>query len=187
LVTTYCEHGLRCEDCFCNSCNNDYAPENYRFVNLDMILFKFEIENLNYDKIINITKNEIENFNNKIAKLFLENKDLIENESRRKRFEKNFLYLRRHFIAYQKIKFITYNILKLDFNLHLRKLFLQFKYYKLDFKTFEYDKNLSHDKNISKLSNFFAKKNQFFLLKEKKKKIMKNYLKKKRVINQVMK
>ena len=187
LVTTSCEHGLRCENCFCNSCNNDYAPENYRFVNLDMILFKFEIENLNYDKIINITKNEIENFNNKIAKLFLENKDLIENESRRKRFEKNFLYLRRHFIAYQKIKFITYNILKLDFNLHLRKLFLQFKYYKLDFKTFEYDKNLSHDKNISKLSNFFAKKKPIFFVERKEKKIMKNYLKKKRVINQVMK
>ena len=56
LVTTYCGHGLRCDNCFCNSCDNDYAPENYRFVNLDMILFKFEIEQLDYNNIINITK-----------------------------------------------------------------------------------------------------------------------------------
>ena len=170
LVTTYCEHGLRCENCFCISCDNDYAPENYRFVNLDMILFKFEVENLDYNKIIDVAKNEIENFNNKIVKLFLENKDLIENESRKKRFEKHFLYLRRHFIAYQKIKFITYNSLKKDFNLHLRKLFLLFKYYKLEFKTFENDGNLSQDKNISKLSNFFAKQKPIFFIEKKEEK-----------------
>jgi len=172
LVTTYCEHGLRCDNCFCNSCDNDYTPDNYRFPNLDMIFLKFEIEQLDYNNIINISKNEIEIFNKKIAKLFLENKDLIENESRKKRFEKHFLYIRRHFISYQKIKFIAYNILKKNYNLHLRKLFLQFKYYKLDFSTFEYDKNLSQDKNISKLSNFFVNKKPIFFVEKKEKNII---------------
>ena len=172
LVTTYCEHGLRCDNCFCNNCDNDYAPDNYRFANLDMIFLKFEIEQLDYNNIINISKNEIEIFNKKIAKLFLENKDLIENESRKKRFEKHFLYIRRHFISYQKIKFIAYNILKKNYNLHLRKLFLQFKYYKLDFSTFEYDKNLSQDKNISKLSNFFVNKKPIFFVEKKEKNII---------------
>ena len=51
-------------------------------------------------------ENDIKNFNENIAHLFLKNKDKIENEDRKKRFIKHFIDLRNNFIAYQKLKII---------------------------------------------------------------------------------
>lgn len=50
-------------------------------------------------------------------------------------------------------------------NINLLKLYEHFKKYKLSFKKFIFAKDLSLDKNISKLSNFFATQNPIFFEK----------------------
>ena len=156
----YCEHGIRCENCHCNKCNNDYEVDNFKFINLETIFLKYESKFYNEIKYL---EKDINEFNENIATLFIKNKDKIENEARKKRFIKHFMYLRNNFIAYQKLKIIIYNIIKKNQDMSLFKLYTYFRDYKLCFKKFIYLTNLSPDKNISRLSNFFASQNPIFL------------------------
>ena len=73
------------------------------------------------------------------------------------------MYLRNNFIAYQKLKIIIYNIIKKNQDMSLYKLYTYFRDYKLRFKKFIYLTNLSSDKNIGRLSNFFASQNPIIL------------------------
>ena len=155
----YCEHGIRCTNCACHKCNNDYETDNYKFINLDIIFLKYESKL--YNEIENL-ENEVNEFNENIAKLYIENKDKIENETRKKRFIKHFMYLRNNFIAYQKLKIIICNIIKKNQDMNLFKLFTYFKEHKMRFKKFIYLNNLSQDKNIGRISNFFASQNPIY-------------------------
>ena len=105
-IKTFCHHGLKCDNCYCYSCDNDFMAENFRFFQLDIIFLKSQSEH--YDEIKSIEK-EVNLFNEKVVKLFLEYEEIIEkleNESRKKRILRHFNKLRNDFIAYQKLKLI---------------------------------------------------------------------------------
>ena len=66
---------------FCYGCNLSDMVDNFNFINLDIIFLKYESKKFNEIESI---KKEVNEFNEKIAKLFVENKDKIENETRKK-------------------------------------------------------------------------------------------------------
>ena len=159
-IKTFCHHGLKCDNCYCYSCDNDFMAENFRFFQLDIIFLKSQSEH--YDEIKSIEK-EVNLFNENVVKLFLEYKEIIEkleNESRKKRILRHFNKLRNDFIKYQKLKLIIVNIIRRNQNVNLLLLFSHLINYQLNFKTFNYDKKLTLDKNISRLSTYFASKNR---------------------------
>ena len=177
-VKYFCHHGLSCQKCFCDKCNNDFTAQNFRFLNLDIIFLNHEAKYFNEYKYI---EKEIEMFNENIAKLYLEYKDKIENESRKRRFTKHFMFLRNNFIAYQKLKILVINNIRINQNMNLFKLYDHFKNYKLNFKKFEFSNNIPLDKNISRISNFFATQKPIFFSRvegDEKVNIIKEYLKK---------
>ena len=163
-VIIYCRHGLKCKKCYGCNCFEllCFSYNFFRFFYLDIFFIKTESAYLNEYKYI---ENDIKNFNEYIAQLFLKYKDEIENKNRKKRFIKHFTDLRNNFIAYQKLKIIIINIIRRNQNINLLKLYEHYKKYKLGFKKFVFSKDLSLDKNISKLSNFFATQNPIFFEK----------------------
>ena len=178
-IIYYCIHGLKCKNCLCNFCNNDYEADYVRFFHLDLLFLESELKNYKKDEEIEQIKNYIKQFNDKIAKLFLINVDKIKKESRKKRFKKHFYELRKNFIAYFKLKMIVLNILQKNKNYNLIQLFKKQKYFKIVFKEFKFDEFLDEYDNISKLSNYFAtKKPIFFVSKKIKEKpyLIKQYL-----------
>ena len=178
-IIYYCIHGLKCKNCLCNSCNNDYEADYVRFFHLDLLFLESELKNYKKDEEIEQIKDYIKQFNDKIAKLFLINVDKIKKESRKKRFKKHFYELRKNFIAYFKLKMIVLNILQKNKNYNLIQLFKKQKYFKIVFKEFKFDEFLDEYDNISKLSNYFAtKKPIFFVSKKIKEKpyLIKQYL-----------
>ena len=125
-----------------------------KFFNLDIIFLKTEFQY--YDEI-NYLKNDIDNFNKYKTELFNENiNNIQDNKTRVKRFKKHFYNLRNNLISYQKLKLIIIKQLRKDQNYHLIQLFKKMHYFKLEFKEYKYDEKLTKDKNISKISNFFA-------------------------------
>lgn len=66
---------------FCYGRNLSDMVDNFNFINLDIIFLKYESKKFNEIESI---KKEVNEFNEKIAKLFVENKDKIENETRKK-------------------------------------------------------------------------------------------------------
>ena len=85
---------------------------------------------------------------------------------------KHFTDIRKEFISYQKLKLIVINVLRKEQNINLLEIFYHFINYKLKFNKFIYSKELSLDKNLSKLSNFLAtQKPIIFSQKEEKEKI----------------
>lgn len=178
-IIYYCIHGLKCKNCLCNSCNNDYEADYARFFHLDLFFLDSELRNYKKDEEIEQIKNYIEQFNDKIAKLFLINVEKIQKESRKKRFKKHFYELRKNLIAYFKLKMIVLNILQKDKNYNLIQLFKKQKYFKIVFKEFKFDDFLDEYDNISKLSNYFATKNPIFFVPKKIKEkpyLIKQYL-----------
>ena len=151
-IIYYCIHGLKCKNCLCNSCNNDYEADYVRFFHLDLLFLESELKNYKKDEEIEQIKYYIKQFNDKIAKLFLINVDKIKKESRKKRFKKHFYELRKNFIAYFKLKMIVLNILQKNKNYNLIQLFKKQKYFKIVFKEFKFDEFLDEYDNISKLS-----------------------------------
>ena len=102
-VICYCKHGLKCKNCIfekeqiCINCDATSFKES-RYFYLDIIFLEAEINKYDYLTQIN---NDIDNFNNYIAKLFIENiNNIKENKSRKKRFKKHFNDLRKNFISY---------------------------------------------------------------------------------------
>ena len=81
-------------------------------------------------------KNDIKNFNENYAQLFLKYKNKIENENRKRRFIKHFTDLRNNFIVYQKLKIIIIiiDIIRRNQNFNLFKLYEHYKQFKLGFK-----------------------------------------------------
>ena len=164
-VIGYCNHGLKCKNCFfeinriCNNC--EFTPmKGIRYFYLDILFLKTELKN--YDEIT-ILKNDIDNFNNYIAKLFIDNiNNIKDNKIRQKRFKKHFYKLRNNFIQYQKLKLIVINQLRKDQNYHLIQLFKKMKYFKICFKEYKYNNLLTKDENTSKVSNFFATQNPIY-------------------------
>ena len=158
-VICYCKHGLKCENCLCEGdikfkFLDPFPWKEIRFIYLDIIFLESQLKN--YDALEHI-KNDVDKFNNNVAKLFIENINHIKNnKARKKRFKNHFSALRNNFISYQKLKFILINILKKEPNFHLIQLYQKMKYFKLCFKKYEFNKKLSLDENISKISNFFA-------------------------------
>ena len=163
-VIVYCRHGLKCIKCHGCNCFEflGFLCNEFRFFYLDIFFMKTESVYLNEYKSI---ENDIKNFNENIAKLFLKYKDKIENENRKRRFIKHFTDLRNNFIAYHKLKIIVINIIRRNQNINLLKLYEHYKKYKLGFNKFIFSKDLSLDKNIIKLSNFFATQNAIFFEK----------------------
>ena len=138
---------------FCYGCNLSDMVDNFNFINLDIIFLKYESKKFN--EIESIEK-EVNEFNEKIAKLFVDNKDKKENETRKKRFIKHFMHYRNNFIAYEKLKIIICNIIRKNQDMHLLNLYTYFQEYEMRFKEFEFLKNKSLDENISRISNFLA-------------------------------
>ena len=173
----YCNHGLKCENCLCEGDLKfriyDGSPfKELRFIYLDIIFLESEIKNYDVFEHIN---NDIDKFNNNIGKLFVDNINNIKNnKARQKRFKKHFNVLRNNFISYQKLKFILINILKKEPNYHLIQLYQKMKYFKLCFKKYEYNKNLTLDENISKISNFFATQKPIYFYDYLKERSLKN-------------
>ena len=167
-----CEHGLRCKNCLKCGCSNDFEAENFRFFHLDVLFLKKESEGFDVIKSI---ENEVKLFNENVAQIYLEYKEEIEkikNESRKKRIMKHFTDIRKEFISYQKLKLIVINVLRKEQNINLLEIFNHFINYKLKFNKFIYSKELSLDKNLSKLSNFLAtQKPIIFSQKEEKENI----------------
>ena len=127
-----------------------------------------------YDYLTQIN-NDINNFNNYIAKLFIENiSNIKENKSRLKRFKKHFNDLRKIFISYQKLKLSVINQIKHDKNYHLIQLFKKMKFFNLCFKEYKYNEKLTLDENISKISNFFAKQKPIYFFDYIKERILRN-------------
>ncbi len=148
-------------DQICINCDATSFKES-RYFYLDIIFLEAEINKYDYLKQIN---NDIDNFNNNIAKLFNENiNNIKENKSRAKRFKKHFYDLRKNFISYQKLKLIVINELRKDKNYHLIQLFKKMKFFNLSFKEFKYNEKLTLDENISKISNFLQLKKQYISL-----------------------
>ena len=174
-VICSCRHGLRCKNCIyskytlCDYCDCDYVAIYFRFFNLDLVFLESELKNYKYHEEIEQIRSNIENFNNRIAKTFLENINRIEKKSRKKRFKKHFYNIRNNFIAYSQLKLIVGNIIKKNKNYNLIKLYKAQKYSKLIMNKFKYDKKLTENDNISKLSNFFATKKPIFLVEKKNK------------------
>ena len=165
LVIGYCNHGLKCKNCFfetnrvCNCCELSPKKE-LRFFYLDILFLKTELNN--YDELI-MLKDDINGFNRYIAKLYIDNINYIkDNKSREKRFKKHFYNLRNNFIEYQKLKLIVINQMRKDQNYHLVQLFKKMKYFKLCFKEYKYYDLLTKDENISRISNFFASQNPIY-------------------------
>ena len=175
----YCKHGLKCKNCMykedqiCIHCDATSFKE-ARYFYLDIIFLEAEINKYDYLTQIN---NDIDNFNNYIAKLFIENiNNIKENKSRAKRFKKHFNDLRKNFISYQKLKLIVINKLKQDKNYHLIQLFKKMTNLNLCFKEYINVEKLNKDENISRISNFFATQKPIYFSDNIKKRNMKNII-----------
>ena len=143
-----------------------------------------EAEINKYDYLTQIN-NDIDNFNNYIAKLFIENiNNIKENKSRAKRFKKHFNDLRKNFISYQKLKLIVINKLKQDKNYHLIQLFKKMTNLNLCFKEYINVEKLNKDENISKISNFFATQKPIYFSDNIKERNMKNVIEEQTILEE---
>ena len=66
-IIYYCIHGLKCKNCLCNFCNNDYEADYVRFFHLDLLFLESELKNYKKDEEIEQIKNYIKQFYDKIA------------------------------------------------------------------------------------------------------------------------
>ena len=185
-VICYCKHGLKCKNCIfekdqiCINCDATSFKES-RYFYLDIIFLEAEINKYDYLTQIN---NDIDNFNNYIAKLFIENiNNIKENKSRKKRFKKHFNDLRKNFITYQKLKLLVINQLKQDKNYHLIQLFKKMKNLNLCFKEFKFNEKLTLEENISKISNFFATQKPIYFSDHIREKNMKNVVEEQTILD----
>ena len=187
-VTSYCKHGLKCENCkfdYGQICNDCIIEPNkvLRFVYLDVFFLKTELKYYNEMKIL---QKDIENFNINIANLFNENiNNISNNKSRAKRFKKHFYNLRNNFIAYQKLKLIIIHQLRKDQNYNLIQIYKKMEYFKICFKEYKYNEILTKDENISKISNFFATQKPIYLYDYLKNRSLKNSEKEQSILDSI--
>ena len=178
-IVSYCRHGLKCNNCICQKCKNqnkEYYSYNYRFFHLDLIFLETELKNYKIELSDKINK-LIEEFNDKIVRVFEEGLKKIENESRKKRLKRNFYKVRNKFISYLKLEIIVFNILEKNRNYSLIQLFKKQKYFDMIIK-YKYNNKINEDKNFSIFSNSLTT-NILYFYKKNEDKLEKSSLKKK--------